>query len=204
MRFGFIGAGKVGAAIAVNLIKKGYPVIAVNDVMLESAKRFADRISSCQILNNPQNVADAADFVFITTPDSYIKSVADAVKWRPGQIVVHCSGGNTISLIRKAQEDGASVGVFHPGQIFFNTEQDFENIAGSTFDIETEEPLLSTLGGLATALDSHWLRVKAEEKAAYHVAIEFTNLYVMLMARLSSRIMNAMGITTEQAVGYCR
>jgi len=46
---GFIGAGPVGTAFAVNLSQRGYPVIGVFDVVREAAQRFADDVSGCQV-----------------------------------------------------------------------------------------------------------------------------------------------------------
>ena len=40
-------------------------------------------------------VADAAELVFITTPDAAIATVASQVKWHAGQSVVHCSGADS-------------------------------------------------------------------------------------------------------------
>ncbi len=198
-KLGFIGAGKVGTALAVRLSGKGYPVAAVYDVNSEAAQNFAEAISGCKVVSKTQDVADAADLVFITTTDNLITTVANEVKWRAGQSAVHCSGANTVALLESAQKAGALVGVFHPGQSFADKKQAIENIPGATFDIEAEEPLLSTFKELATALDGYWIEIKPEDKPVYHVAVEFTSLFVMLLFRLAAQMMQTMDIPTEQA-----
>jgi len=199
-KLGFIGAGKVGTALAVRLSSKGYPVVAVYDIKPEAAQDFAQAVSGSKVMSKAQDVADAADFVFITTTDDLIAPVAAEVKWRAGQTVVHCSGANTVALLEPAKKAGALVGVFHPGQSFADKKQAIENIPGATFDIEAKEPLLSTFKQMVTALDGHWIEIKAEDKPVYHIAVEFTSLFVMLLFRLSAKMMQTMGITTEQAV----
>src|SRR3972149_7944177 len=138
-RLGFIGAGKVGTALAVRLNSHGSPVVAVYDVNQEAAQDFAGAISGCQVASNPQDVADAADTVFITTTDALIAPVANEVKWRNGQTVIHCSGANSIALLASAERAGALVGVFHPCLSFADKKQAIENLPGATFDIEAEE-----------------------------------------------------------------
>ncbi len=198
-KIGFIGAGKVGSAMSTGLSKKGFEVVALYDVNPEAVKKLADKIKGCKIVETAQKVVDAADAVFITTIDSMIEPIASSVKWRAGQYAIHVSGGCTVDLLNKAKKDGAFTGVMHPGQIFFSAENGYESIVGSTFDIEAEEPSLSMLGDLANALDAYWVKVASEDKAAYHVTIEFSTLYVMLMARISTNIMAEMGISAEAA-----
>ncbi|MGB2813523.1 MAG: NAD(P)-binding domain-containing protein, partial [Dehalococcoidales bacterium] len=92
---GFIGAGPVGTAFAVNLSQRGYPVTGVFDVVKEAAQRFADDVSGCQVYEKAQELADSADMVFVTTPDDIIPRVTAELAWRAGQSVVHCSGAST-------------------------------------------------------------------------------------------------------------
>lgn len=200
MNLGFIGAGKVGKGLAVGLGEKNYPVICVYDVLKDSAKNFAQDIAGCKIMDNPQEVANQAECVFITTPDAFIEQVCSSLKWRQGQKIIHCSGANTVHLLDSAKNYGAYTGVFHPGLTFADYKQAAKNIAGSTFDIEAEEPVLGTLKEMAEALESYWVIIKAEEKPAYHVAVEFTSLFVMLLFRMSADMMQVMGITKEQAI----
>ena len=200
MNLGFIGAGRVGTALAVRLSRKGYPVSAVYDLQEDAARAFADEIADCTVMSQPQDVANSADFVFVSTPDALIEPVASSIKWETGQTVVHCSGANTVALLDTAKKAGALVGVFHPGQTFADTKQAIENMAGATFDIEAEEPLLTTFKKMAGDLDGYWIEVRAEDKAVYHVAVELTSLFVMLLFRTAVKMMKTMDITVEQAI----
>ncbi|MFQ5997593.1 MAG: NAD(P)-binding domain-containing protein, partial [Dehalococcoidales bacterium] len=53
-KVGFIGAGPVGTAFGVQLSQLGYEVIAVYDVSLTAAQRFAKAVPSCQIYQTAQ------------------------------------------------------------------------------------------------------------------------------------------------------
>jgi len=145
LNLGFIGAGTVGAALSVRLNSKGYPVVAVSSRSRTSAQNLARAVDGCQVFPNNQGVADNAELVFITTPDDAIASVASQIQWHPGQSVVHCSGADSTDILEPAKKLGAQVGAFHPLQTFASAKQAIENIPGSTFAREPEEPLLNTL-----------------------------------------------------------
>lgn len=196
---GFIGAGKVGTALAVRLSKKGYPVVAVYDVKPEAARYFTRVVSGSKSVDEKQAVADTTELVFISTTDDFIRSVASELKWRPGQMVLHCSGANTTALLEPAREQGVLVGVFHPGQAFTDKEQAIENIAGATFDIEAEEPLLSTLKELAVALDGSWVEVKATDRPVFHVAEELCALFQYVNYKVAVKMLGAINLNEEQA-----
>ncbi|MDP6448549.1 MAG: NAD(P)-binding domain-containing protein, partial [Dehalococcoidales bacterium] len=165
LKIGFIGAGTVGTALAIRLSQQGYRVITVHDLKLAAAQRLAQAVKDCRILEKAQGVADTAEFVFITTVDDFIPQVAAKVSWHTGQTVVHCSGAASTEALAPAKEQGARVGCIHPLQTFASITQAVENLPGSTFAIEAEEPTLSVLKELATSLQGSWLELKAEDKA---------------------------------------
>jgi predicted short-subunit dehydrogenase-like oxidoreductase (DUF2520 family) len=169
-KLGFIGAGPVGTTFGVRLSQQKYPVVAVFDLSQDAAKQFADRIPGCRILQTAQYVVDAAELIFITTPDDYIAKVAGSLKWQAGKSAVHCSGATTLRALDGPKAQGALVGGIHPCQTFAGIEQAIENLPGSTFAIEAEEPLQATLTEMAKALDGDWLYLTAEQKALYHAA----------------------------------
>ena len=160
-KLGFIGAGTVGTALAIRLSSKGYPVVAVSSRSHTSAKNLAQAVNRCQAFGNNQDVADATELVFITTPDDAIASVASEVKWHAGQSVVHCSGADSTDTLEPAKRLGTQVGVIHPLQTFASVRQAIENMPGSTFALEADEPLLKTLLEMATARGGHWVELKA-------------------------------------------
>lgn len=169
-KLGFIGAGPVGTTFGVRLSQKKYEVVAIFDLSQAAAKQFADRIPGCRILQSAQMVVDAAEIIFITTPDDYIAKVAGSLKWQTGKSAVHCSGATTVHALDVPKEQGAMVGGIHPCQTFAGIDQAIENLPGSTFAIEAEEPLRTTLTDMARALNGDWLYLTAEQKALYHAA----------------------------------
>ena len=199
LKLGFIGAGTVGTALAVRLSSKGYPVVAVSSRSQTSAKNLAQAISRCRAFNSHQDVADTAELVFITTPDDAIATVASQLKWHAGQRVVHCSGAESTDILQPARKLGAHIGSFHPLQTFASAKQAIENIPGSTFALEAEPPLLDILKDMATALDGHWIELKASDKVAYHAAAVIACNYMVTLVKLATDLWQTFSIPPHQA-----
>ncbi len=199
LKLGFIGAGTVGTALSVRLSNKGYPVIAVSSRSQTSAVKLAQTISGCHAFDNKQDVADTAELIFITTPDDIIASVASEIQWHRGQSVVHCSGALSTDVLESAKKLGAQVGALHPLQTFASVEQAIENIPGSTFAVEAEEPLLSTLKEIAITLDGHWIELKAKDKVAYHAAAVIACNYLVTLVKLATDLWQSFNVPQSEA-----
>ena len=198
-KLGFIGAGTVGTALAIKLSERGYPVVAVSSRNQTSAGKLAQVIDGCHAAASSQAVADSAELVFITTPDDAITTVVSAVKWHPGQSVVHCSGADSVDSLEPARKQGASVGAIHPLQTFASVEQAINNISGSTFALEAEEPLLSILKDIATTLDGSWIELTANDKVLYHAAAVIACNYLVTLVKLATDLWQTFDVPPEQA-----
>lgn len=198
-KIGFIGVGPVGTAFGVRLSQLGYEVIGVYDVSLAAAQRFAKAVPGCQIYQKAQELVDTAEFVFITTPDDIIPKVAAELNWHAGQSVVHCSGATSVDALEPAKQQGAMVGSIHPCQTFSGIDQAIENLPGSTFAIEAEEPLRSVLKNIATTLNGDWVFLTAEDKALYHAAACIACNYFYTLVKLATDLWQNFGKSTAEA-----
>jgi len=199
LKLGFIGAGTVGTALSVRLKSKGYKVVAVASRSQTSAEKLAQAVGGCPVLNSGQDVADAADLIFITTPDDAITSVASQIQWHKGQSIVHCSGAASTDILEPARKLGAQVGSFHPLQTFASVEQAIDNIPGSTFAIEAEEPLLNTLKEMATALDGEWIELKGSDKVLYHASAVIACNYLVTLVKLATDLWQTFNAPADKA-----
>lgn len=198
-KIGFIGAGTTGTALAVRLAQSGYQVIAVSSRSLASAEKLAGRINGCQVYKTAKEVADVVQLAFITTPDDTISKVAAETKWHNGQSVVHCSGAHSVDILEPAKQLGANTGCFHPLQTFASVDQAIDNIPGSTFAIEADEPLASKLKEMATALEGDWVILKAGDKVLYHAAAVFACNYLVTLVKLATDLWQTFEVTPAQA-----
>ena len=198
-RIGFIGAGTVGTALAVRLSGKGYPVAAASSRTRASAQRLAEAVPGCKAYDSAQEVVDNSQIVFITTPDDAISGVVAELQWHRGQGVLHCSGADSSQTLEPAKSFGAYVGGFHPLQTFASVNHAIENIPGSTFAIEAEEPLLSTLQKLAADLGGEWVRLSAGDKVLYHTAAVIACNYLVTLVKLATDLWQNFGASPQQA-----
>ena len=198
LKSGFIGAGTVGSNLALRLTATGYPVVAVSSSSHVRAEKLAKAIPGCRAVSN-QTVADKAELVFITTPDDIIGHIATEVKWHKGQNVVHCSGADSTAVLEPAQKSGARVGTFHPLQTFTNNKETVDDMTGTTFAIEAEEPLLTILKDMATALGGRWIVLQAGDKVIYHAAAVMACNYVVTLVKLATDLWATIGIPPQEA-----
>jgi len=198
-KVGIIGAGTEGTALAKKLSEKGYPIAAVASRSFSSAERLAGFVHGAKAVPGPQQVADECDTVFVTTPDGAIPVVVSALAWRAGQEVLHCSGADSLQPLEPARKSGAHVGAFHPLQTFAGVQQALDNLAGSTFAIEAEEPLLSRLKQMAEDLAGRWVVLKSEDRVLYHAAAVMACNYVVTLVKLATDLWATFGVSQSDA-----
>ncbi|MBI2886919.1 MAG: aspartate 1-decarboxylase [Chloroflexi bacterium] len=198
---GFIGAGTVGTALAQGLRAVGYEVIGVSSRTPASCRRFAARVPGAQVFPAAQDLANAAALVFITTPDEAIPAVAGALRWRPGQMVVHCSGVDSTDILEPARLVGGHVGVFHPLQSFASADEALQHLRGATFALEGESPLIEVLESMASALGGRGIPLKPGQKVLYHAAAVIASNYLVALASLSARLWREFGVEEKRAIG---
>ncbi len=198
-QIGFIGAGKVGTALAARLFKVGYHVIAVADMNLRATERLIELVPGCRVFKNAQQIADSAEHVFITTPDDFISKVASELTWHNDQNVVHCSGAASIDILEPAERSGAMVGSFHPCQAFASVDQAIENLPGSTFSIEARSPLLDILKDMASSIGCDWIVLKPGDKFLYHAAAVFVSNYSVALLKVATDLFQHFDVPPAQA-----
>jgi len=198
-KVGFIGAGKVGTALATTLFKGGYPVVAVANKNISESEKLADLVPGCHIFKTAQEVANTAEHVFITTPDDSIPTVASELTWRPEQNVVHCSGAASIDILEPAKKYGAMVGSFHPCQAFASVDQAIKNLPGSTFAIEAQGPLLDILKEMASTIGCDWIVLKPGNKALYHAAAVFASNYFVTLLKVATDLFQNFDVPAAQS-----
>jgi len=184
-RIGFIGAGRVGGALAIALQDAGYPVVAIASRTIEAARALADSISQCSAVS-PQEVVDLCDLVFITTPDSAIRQVCESLTWREGIAAVHTSGSESSAVLAKAAGDGAATGSLHPLQTFADSTEARANLPASYFAVEAQGWLKLALLEIVDALKGTPIELRPEEKALYHASAALLSNYTVTLAKLAT------------------
>ena len=199
MNIGVIGPGRVGSGLARLLAERGYVVRAIAGRTPAQAESLAAALPDCEAAG-PQRVADTCDLVFVTTPDAAISAIAGANTWQRGQGVVHCSGALPAAALAAVERHGALPGAFHPLQTLPDAQAAFENLPGSFVGIEAEEPLLSELTGVASALECTWGFVPAAARPAYHAAAVLVSNYTVALAHAGIKLWQVLGKSEQEGL----
>jgi len=200
LRIGFIGAGRLGQALAWSLAQAGLKVVAVSSTLEAHARALADPMEAC-VCMSPQAVADACDLVFVTTPDSVIGATCDALTWHAGQAVVHCSGVTEVGVLVHAFAQGASIGGFHPMQTFGDPHAAAQSLPGCTITVEAEQPeLMHSLLSLVQRLHCVPNRLPAGMRGRYHAAAGYTSQFINALFGQAVRLWQTWGATEEEAL----
>jgi len=197
---GLIGAGRLARALAWRLHAVGCRVHAVASRSEHNMAALAAPIAHCTPCA-AQAVADACELVFITTPDAAIQTTVQAITWRKGQGVVHCSGATDVAVLQKAQDDGAHIGGFHPLQSFADPVVAAQTLAGCTITIQAQEPLQTVLTTLAQRLGCAVHILPEDARAAYHAAASFASQHINVLLAQAVGIWQSWGASEEAAAG---
>ncbi|MGA2159918.1 MAG: DUF2520 domain-containing protein [Dehalococcoidia bacterium] len=197
---GFIGAGVTGTALASELYRCGYHISSVYSRSPSSSMRLASRVQGCAVYHKPQDVADNASIVFITTPDDIIEDIASGLKWHAGQTVVHCSGVHSTEILESAHKYGAFTCCLHPLQTFANIEEAIHNISGSTFALEGDEPAMADGRLMAAAMKGTIITLKPGDKVLYHAAAVTLSNYLVTLMKTAAEFWQSFGIPQDVAV----
>ena len=200
LRIGFIGAGRLGQALAWSLSQAGLQVTAVSSMIEEHAKALAEPIAGCECMS-AQAVADSCDLVFVTTPDSVIGATCDSLNWYAGQAVVHCSGVTEVGVLGHALAQGACIGGFHPMQTFGDPQAAVRSLPGCTITVEAAEPaLMELLLQLVARLGCAANQLPAGMRGRYHAAAGYTSQFINALFDQAIRLWQSWGATEEQAL----
>jgi predicted short-subunit dehydrogenase-like oxidoreductase (DUF2520 family) len=199
-RIGFIGAGRLGKALAWSLAGRGLLVTGVANDTAAGAQELAAPIPGCEVMSD-QAVADSCDLVFITTPDEIISRAAAAVTWRAGVSVVHCSGVTEVDALAAAARAGASIGGFHPLQTFGDPRAAAASLPGTTITIEAaDETLNATLVDLAHRLECRVNRLPPGMRGRYHAAAGFTSQFINALFEQAAQVWSSWGASEEDTL----
>lgn len=200
MKFGIIGAGIVGTALAVRLEEAGHECIGVHTRSSRSYDRF------CSYIHVPhltlEELVPAADSLFITTQDGIIRSVAEKLSEqefiKPGQLWIHCSGSLPSDILRVKESLAVHYLSLHPLQAFASVEKALAILSGTHFGIEGDleelgEEIVKDLGGVPH-------RILASQKTLYHAGAVVASNYLVVLSSIAVELFAQAGIQGEEAL----
>lgn len=195
---GWIGTGRLARALATRAHDAGVRTVAVANRSAAPAAGLAQATGAKAV--DAQGVADAADWVFVTVPDDAIPGVVCNVRWRPGQLVLHCSGAGERNLLDAARQAGAETASFHPLFLFAGLPDDAERLGGASIAIDADAPHDAALASFALRLGCTPLKVRAGQRALYHAGANYAASFLLCALHEAATLWEAAGIDRDAAV----
>jgi predicted short-subunit dehydrogenase-like oxidoreductase (DUF2520 family) len=179
----------------------GYKVIAIADKSPAALKR-ALPYTSGKAFRKPQEAAQEADCILITTPDDAISSacqeiaLCQAIK---GKFVFHMSGAGGLDLLESANKAGAAIASIHPLQSFSSIDQAIKNIPGSYFGITADKKAQLPAKDIVRDLGGIPLFISSGQKPLYHAAACLASNYLVSLMNAVESIYRAIGLNEKDA-----
>ena len=187
-----VGAGAVGTAFGLGLVKKGYKVLSVVSRSKKSAKSLAGRVG-CKIFSDKLTaIHPDTTLLLITVPDASIAVVAGKISETcdlefKNLKVVHTSGLLTSDALATLAEKGAGVFSLHPIQTFPSS-RTVVNLQGVSFGFEGSSTLLRVAKQIVGDFGGELLRVPKEAKVLYHCACVIASNYPVVLLNIVDEI----------------
>jgi predicted short-subunit dehydrogenase-like oxidoreductase (DUF2520 family) len=196
---GFIGAGRVGRALATVCWRSGYRIGGIASRTLQHAADLAKAVGSAAL--PVDEVAGHCDLLFLTVPDDAIETIArrlplDALV---GRGVVHTSGVYSLDVLSSLHERGVMVGGLHPAYPI-SSEAEISGLDGVTFASESSDVLLGQwLSDLIVASGGREIRIPTGYKARYHAALVIASNFTVTLYAVAENLLMSVGASRDDA-----
>ncbi len=197
-----IGAGKVGAAFAVQAHRAGYAVTAVASRTPASAERVAQAVGPHVTVASPADAASSADLVLLTTPDDAIAALAEelarAGAFRNAAVVAHCSGALDSSVLQPAADHcGSAIGSLHPLHTFPTLDAALIRFTQAHCFYEGDARAEAALAEFARRLGLTAHPIAREAKPRYHAAAVLACNYLTVLMDTAQQLVGSAGVPSD-------
>ena len=204
MRIGFIGAGKVGCSLGKYLKESAgdWQIVGYYSRSTSSAKDAAVFTDS-RVIDQVELLAQMADAIFITTPDSAIGEIWEMLCAcnipLEDKIIVHCSGLLASTVFTGAAERGVTVASLHPFYAVSDRYHSYETLSEAYFTLEGSGERMEEFRELLTASGLMIRQIDAAAKTAYHAAASVGSNLMVGLTELAINLLLRCGFDREQA-----
>ena len=201
IKFGFIGAGKVGFSLGKYLKENNIDISGYYSKLQHSSKEAAIFTNTRQY-NNLEDLIKNSDTIFITTPDNQIADVWNEIKMLPikEKLICHCSGSISSEVFSNINNHGAYGYSIHPMFAISDKYNSYKNLSQAFITIEGHEKHIKYLKRLFLHLGNDVTVINKENKILYHAASVTVSNLVLGLINNSINYLEECGFTQEMAI----
>ena len=201
IKFGFIGAGKVGFSLGKYLKENNIDISGYYSKSQHSSKEAAIFTNTRQY-NNLEDLIKNSDAIFITTPDNQIADVWNEVKKLPikEKLICHCSGSISSEVFSNINNHGAYGYSIHPMFAISDKYNSYKDLSQAFITIEGHEKHLENLKRLFLHLGNDVAIISKENKVLYHAASVIVSNLVLGLINNGVNYLEECGFTKEMAI----
>lgn len=201
--FAVVGCGKLGSALAEQLVNGGYRPEGFSSRTLVSAENVARLTGTGRFETAPWKITASADIVFITTPDDAIggafKEIADNNGFKEQAIVLHCSGSLPSTIFSVPESLSVSTGSMHPLQSFASVTKGTNPFSGINIAVEGDSHAVEKAKEVAKDLQANSFTIKTDAKTLYHASAVVASNYFVTLQGMAFKLIEASGISPDEA-----
>ena len=201
IKFGFIGAGKVGFSLGKYLKENNINISGYYSKSQHSSKE-AVIFTNTRQYNNLEDLIKNSDAIFITTPDNQIADVWNEIKRLPikEKLICHCSGSISSEVFSNINNHGAYGYSIHPMFAISDKYNSYKNLSQAFITIEVHEKHIKYLKRLFLHLGNDVTVINKENKILYHAASVTVSNLVLGLINNSINYLEECGFTQEMAI----
>ena len=185
LKVGIISAGRVGTALGVALERAEHVVVGCSAISASSRRLAERRLPDTPILPVP-DVADNAELLLLTVPDSELPGLVDGLAAtgavRRGTIVVHTSGANGVAVLGPLSAQGCVPLAIHPAMTFTGSDDDVARLADTCFGITAADEIGDAIAqSLVLEIGGEPFGVREDARTLYHAALAHGSNHVVTL-----------------------
>lgn len=200
MKVGFIGAGKAGFSLGKYLRGHGAEVSGYYSKHDVSAKQAAE-FTHTRAFDSLEQIAQASDFLWLTTPDDQIALVWEDLRKLPlaKKCICHCSGSLSSEVFDGRRELAVSGCSIHPLATFCDKEHSYQALADAVFTVEGDGVALSGVTAWLREMGNRVQMIGTENKSLYHCAAVMVSNHVAALFETGLQMLQTCGFDRAQA-----
>lgn len=201
IKFGFIGAGKVGFSLGKYLKENNIDISGYYSKSQHSAREAAIFTKTKQY-NNLENLIKDSDTIFITTPDSEISVIWSEINKLSikDKLICHCSGSISSEIFSNINNHGAYGYSIHPMFAISDKYNSYKNLSQAFITIEGHKKHIEFLKQLFFQLGNEVAIISKENKALYHAASVTVSNLVLGLINNGINYLEECGFTHDMAI----